>query len=559
MTLALAAVLLLAAQAARPYEEERLLLDRRLEALRRILPDGAPAAQDAALARELAEGVRLASVETAARPPVESGGVGHAILELSALGRYADVDRFFRQIALSPRLIDVESLSLSASPGDLVKLTTLLRFPYRPPRAPLPPPPQGVRAPAVARPQAEAFLRDESLALAKSEAIAGLRRTRRNPRLFLAELVAISRERPMTVTQASLGEEFQIRGLVLGEGPARELQARFESGFFRMSEFLMVRQGACRRYEARGKSPVAGPDAELPLPVDDPFDTDDAACRPDRDSGAGPTLRNDAGRKGAQGALTLRLRDMDLADVFHTLHLLTGQGFLVDGAVSGRASLDLSRVTLEEALSALRKSGLRIAESGTLRRVSPGSWKPAPETAGPPFDGGLQERRVSFALKRAELRDVLAVITDIESGYAALGPRGPFARASVFARDVPLHELRPALLAAAGLRERIEEDRRLLYRPEQPEEPAVAVARSGEESRLALATGDLVSSELELAGVASSGGAWIAFAYSPTGRLHAFRAGDRLADAVVKSVESTDATLDTDDGPLRLYLAPLGR
>jgi hypothetical protein len=558
MTLVLAA-LLLAAQATRPFEEERALLDRRLEALRRILPDGPQAAQDAALARELAEGARLSSVEVAARPPLESGGVGHSCLELSALGRYSDVDRLFRQVALSPRLVDVESLSLAASPGDVVKLTTLLRFPYRPPRAPLPPPPQDVRAPAIARPQAEAFLRDQSLALAKSETIAGLRRTRRNPRLFLAELAAVTRERPVTVTLATLGDEFLVRGLVLGEGPARELQSRFESGFFRVSDFLMVRQGACRRYEAHGKSPVAGPDAELPLPIEDPFDPDDQACRPDRDTGSGPVLRNDASRKGAQGPLTLRLRDVDLADVFHALHLLTGQGFLVDGAVSGRASLDLSRVTLDEVLAALRRSGLRIAESGALRRVSPVSWKPVPETAGPPADSDLPVRRVSFALKRAELRDVLAVITDVEPAYAALGPRGPFARASLFARDAPLHELRAALLASSGLREHSEEGRRVLYRPAQPEEPAVPVSRSGEEPRLALAAADLVSSELELAGVGSSGGAWLALAYSPTGRLHAFRAGDRLADAVVKAVESTDATLETDDGPLRLYLAPLAR
>jgi hypothetical protein len=555
----LLAVLLLAAQAARPFEEERTLLDRRLEALRRALPDGATAAQDAALVRGLAEAAHLTSVETAARPPSESGALGYAGVEITALGRYADVDRFFRQVALSPRLVDLESLSLDATPADVVKLKALLRFPYRPPRAPLPPPPQGLRAPAVARPQAEAFLRDQALALAKSETIAALRRTRRNPRLFLAELAAVTRERPVTVTQASLGDEFQVRGLVIGEGPARELQSRFESGFFRLGEFLMVRQGACRRYEARGRSPVAGPEAELPLPIDDPFDVEEAACRADRDDGEGPRLRNEPRRKEAAGPLTLRLRDMDAADVFQALHLLTGQGFLVDGAVTGRASLDLSRVTLDETLAGLRKWGLRISEKGPLRRVSPGSFKPAPEIPGPPNDADIPERRVSLALKRAELRDVLAMITDIEPGYAALGPRGPFARASLFARDAPLHELRPALLAAAGLRERFEEGRRVLFRPAQAEEAPVPVAGSGEQPRLALAAADLVSSELELAGLASAGEGFVAFAYAPTGRLHALRAGDRIADAVVRSVESTDATLETDEGLLRLSLAPFPR
>ena len=41
-------VLLLAVPAARPFADERLLLDRRLEALRRILPDGPQPAADVA-------------------------------------------------------------------------------------------------------------------------------------------------------------------------------------------------------------------------------------------------------------------------------------------------------------------------------------------------------------------------------------------------------------------------------------------------------------------------------------------------------------------------------
>ena len=50
----------------------------------------------------------------------------------------------------------------------------------------------------------------------------------------------------------------------------------------------MARQGACRRFEARGQSPVAGPEAELPLPTDDPFRQDDGSCRIDRDAERAP-------------------------------------------------------------------------------------------------------------------------------------------------------------------------------------------------------------------------------------------------------------------------------
>ena len=56
----LALVALLADLPARPFNEERLLLDRRLETLRRILPDGPTPQADVAVVRELGEQSRLA-------------------------------------------------------------------------------------------------------------------------------------------------------------------------------------------------------------------------------------------------------------------------------------------------------------------------------------------------------------------------------------------------------------------------------------------------------------------------------------------------------------------
>ena len=75
------------------------------------------------------------------------------------------------------------------------------------------------------------------------------------------------------------------------------------------------------------------------------------------------------------------------------------------------------------------------------------------------------------------------------------------------------------------------------------------MARSGGEPRLALSPADLTVRELELAGVASSGDAFVAFAYSPTGELFAYRTGDRLFDAVVRAVDANAIDLDTEEGP----------
>jgi hypothetical protein len=403
----------------------------------------------------------------------------------------------------------------------------------------------------VARPVLETYYRDQALALAKSETIAALRRVRRNPRLFLSELAAITRDRPVVLSFASSGEEFVVRGLGVGEGPMRALESRFEKGFFRVTEFLMARQGGCHRFEVKGRAPVAGSEAELPLPAEDPFEQDDAPCRVDRDALRPVFIKAPSTKTPGQGPLTLRLRDVDYADVFRVIHLLTGQGFLVDGDVIGRVSMDLNKVTLTEVLASLEKSGIDIQDSGPVRRVS--STKVVPARAGP---GGGQPA-ASFALKRTEVREILAVMTDMDPGLAALGPPGFLGRVSVWAKDVPVSDLRAALLEAAGLTERIEEGRRLLARTTGPEEVLQPVAGTPSERRLVLGPHDLAVMEFELAGVASSGEGWLAFAYSPTGVLDAYKPGDALADAIVKSVDSTDAVLETDEGSVRLTVPPL--
>lgn len=554
-------LLLLASTLERPFEDERSLLDRRLETLRRILPDGPRPAIDMAVVKELADAAHLMQPDIAARPPLESGSRGEVVVEVSAVARYADVERFFRQVALSHRLIDVVSLTLTANPDDSVKLATVLRFPYRPVKAPLPAPPDGTRArvSGVARPQADAFIRDQALVVAKSEQIAALRRARRNPRLFLSELAAIVRDRPVVLSHASLGDEsaspavpFVVRGFAVGEGPVRALESRFERGFFRVGEFLMARQGGCRRFEVRGVSPIVGPEAELPLPTDDPFEQDDTPCRVDRDTARGTAIRAPNSKTPGKGPLTLRLRDVDLADVFLVLHQVTGQGFLVDGDVVGRTSLDLARVTLDEILAALEKgAGLKVSETGTVRRVSLGragsSRAPVPTVSAP----------ASFTLKRADVRDILAVMSEVDPSLAALGPQGPLGRVSLWAKDVAVADLRAGVLESAGLTERFEEGRRILEQRPGSDETVAPVAGAPPDPRLALRPQDLALLEFDLAGVAGTGDQWVALAYSPSGALNVYATGARLSDALVRSVDSTDAVLDTDDGPVRFVLAPM--
>jgi hypothetical protein len=135
-----------------------------------LLPDGPTAAADVAQLREAALAARLQSFEAVPRAPVETAAVSHVVVDIAGNARFVDVERFFRQLGLLPRPIDVEALTLKATPEELVHLTAVVRFPYRSKKAPLPAPPVGARAPAgVPRPTLEALMRDHALAFAKSE------------------------------------------------------------------------------------------------------------------------------------------------------------------------------------------------------------------------------------------------------------------------------------------------------------------------------------------------------------------------------------------------------
>ena len=140
---------------------------------------------------------------------------------------------------------------------------------------------------------------------------------------------------------------------------------------------------------------------------------------------------------------------------------------------------------------------------------------------------------------------------------AANGPPGILGRVSLWAKDVPLLALRSAILSAAGLTERVEEDHRFLERRPGNDDTLVPVARAAPDPQLVLRAQDMTVQEFDLAALASTGDAWAAYAYTPTGALHAFRTGDRLADGILRDVQSTDIALDTDEGPLRLGLSAL--
>jgi hypothetical protein len=206
-----------------------------------------------------------------------------------------------------------------------------------------------------------------------------------------------------------------------------------------------------------------------------------------------------ATRSPGQGPLSLRLRDVDLADVFSILHGLTSQAFLVDGDVVGRISVELNRVTLEDALAAIAKGAdLRVSEPGLVRRISlaknapppaaakHGGTKGKPSPSPSPLPPAVSGAPATFTVKRADVRDVLAAMTEADPSLASLGPPGFLGRASLWAKNIPLEVLRREVLAAANLTERIEEDRRVLRKPGSAEESLAPVAGAQPDPQLIL-------------------------------------------------------------------------
>jgi hypothetical protein len=254
--------------------------------------------------------------------------------------------------------------------------------------------------------------------------------------------------------------------------------------------------------------------------------------------------------KPGDGPLTLRLRDVDMADLFFAIHRLTGESFVVDGDVSGRVSVDLLGVTLDAALARLADVDVGVSAAGGVRRVS---RLAAPRRTWPAVSEGPP---ASFTVKRADVRQLLVGMTEAQPGLACLGPAGFLGRVSLWTRDIPLLDLRAAMLDAVGLAEEVEGGQRLLKRPTGTEE-LTPVTDASRPQRLALAPDALTPLEFDLVGVGRVGGAWLAFAYDPGGTLNGYTVGSQLDTGAVDGINDSDVMLQTEDGPLRVPLASL--
>lgn len=539
----------------RPYGEERQLLDRHLAQLSRALPDAPTPGDDAALLKQLATEAGLRQIEVGPPTITETGPLGQSRRTLLATATYPDADRFFRALQGAPRLIDVESVLLrSADFG--VRIETRLRLHHRAARtaatASLDPARARNRTRGATKEEAARFARDEQVALDKTITLDDLRRGQTSPRMFLAETGSAFRDAAAALTFGSLDGDtgrFNLRGVVAGMGAADALERRLEGGFFRLREFSRAQKEGCFEFEVVGESYRAGPEAALPLPVDEPFRPTEPFCKQDRDtltlSAPGTTLRASGSEPGG---LSLRAVDADLADVAAMIEALTHEPFVVAEDVRGRVNVDFAGASLDNALEALPVHAERVGGVHLLRSTT-GSALPVADAEDTPPAG-----RFSLRSKRLHGEDVLASLAETEPAYAALGPSG-LSRLSVFAREAPIGDVRRAVLSALQLDETREENTRVLKLHEHAGEVRPIAATTA--ARIIFRARDLTVDEMALAGIGKSAGEFVAFVYAPLGEILALRLGDTLADGVIAGLDANGMLVDSAEGPVRISFATI--
>ncbi len=539
----------------RPYSEERQLLDRHLAQLARTLPDAPTPNEDAALLRQLANEAGLRNVEVGPPTITETGALGQSRRMVLAAATYPDADRFFRALQGSPRLIDVESVVLRVADFG-VRIEARVRLHHRAARAAatasLDPARARNRTRGATKEEAARFARDEQIALDKTIALEDLRRGQTSPRMFLAETGSAFRDAAAALTFGSLDGDtgrFNLRGVVAGMGAADALERRLEGGFFRLREFSRAQKEGCFEFEVVGESYRAGPEAALPLPVDEPFRPTEPFCKRDRDplvlGVPGTTLRATGSE---QGGLSLRAVDADLADVAAMIEALSREPFVVAEDVRGRVNVDFAGPSLDDAIRALPVQAERVGSVRLLRSTAAaGLAAPIADAEDAPAPG-----RLSLRAKRARGEEVLAAMAEAEPAYAALGPAG-LSRVSVFAREALIGDVRRAVLAALGLEETREENARVLkFRGTGGEVGPVAATTA---ARVVFRARDLTVEEMALAGIGKSADELVAFVYAPLGEIVALRLGDTLADGVIAGLDANGVLIDTAEGPVRISLA----
>ena len=365
------------------------------------------------------------------------------------------------------------------------------------------------------------------------------------------------------VTEAVLGDTFRVSGYKLLPGPAASLPPILEATGLEVTGAAVSRDGPCERFDIEGRAlrhVTATVKDEYRQPPQPARLFDDAALCATNEVPPSPLVIQEAGAAGGAGPYSLRLRDVDVAEMFGVVHELTGESFVLDQDVAGRVTVELAGVSTEEVLRAIEGPSLRIAPAGRLRRVSASPRPPLPERrAGDP---------ISLAFARTDLRDVLRLFEDI-TAFEIRAPEGDLGSVSVFVREVPWEEVLYAMLEASGFTVRVEGERRLLLdlraastRPAAPPDDAdqrgARLRQRGYTPRTDIVAepGCQPAINASLAGVACNAGECKAVLRRVDGHLGLRGAGFAFCDGTLQAVDAKGIAIQRGPVLLRAMLPP---
>jgi hypothetical protein len=550
-----------------------------LERLKRHLPPAFDVAVDADALRRRARYAGLPDLEVRPLPdgePARPSVLERHRVEVSGRGSYQAVHAFFTAVAEAPRLIDLEAASLEGAAEGAVGFNARLALPTFPGKLPSSPPPAAVPAPGPgaattheAAVAAIAAARQAVLRRAIGEmrhrlegtrtvigAVTGLMQRRALARLtrVLGLLSSGLEDHAVALTGVEFGEGLSLTGVALGARAREALRPALEQAGLEVTGLEVTPAGRCHAFTVAARLSDEPP--ATAAPGDGLFDVNaESVCRAPRAPAMGVVAV--PGEGGPEDGVTLRLRDVEVADAFWVLHEVTGESFVLGGDLEGRLGLDLDRAAPERVWEGLARVGLGVGP-GPIRRVSRGAARPAIEAT-------YTADRVSLSMRRAKVVDLLRLFREL-TGLTFLVPKDLDREVSVFTRDAEWDRSLEAILAAAGLAYRIDGSRVLVG-------PEVALAESGGSALVPLEeaarptwrrdwwnrTGRLEETaigDLALAGVGRSGGRWQAWAYGPSGLLTALVPGQALAGGSVGSAGSTGVTFRTAQGPVERPFPP---
>ncbi len=479
-------------------------------------------------------------------------------LEISGRDPYEKVHHFLTRLAERSRLIELEALRLQVE-GDGVRYTARFALPcYSEVEE------QASDRELSGNPVADVVARQRET-LRKMEEVAA----RCDPSRLATALSVLAREsgnRAMALTAVRFAGDVVLEGVVAGALSRAGLEPALKRAGFGVSGGVKTTpSGDCEKFTVTARLEARETPGEPEVVVDNGlFDAHTAEfCEPV------PTLGKievHGAANPAGHAFTLHLRDVGLSDLFYVLNDLTEASFVVDPEVKGRVRVDLEEASLEETIAALRSVGVAVGP-GPLRRVSRSEGRPALSQSRSRRAGG---EPIDVSIRNASLSTLLCTFQSLTS-LKLLGPRDLDRSTTLFATELPWDRILEGVAASAGLAT-VRSAGRIFVGPIGPIDPkragkptvppdAVGVCDihvTGFDSRLARhwGLGELTAADLELAGVGRAGGAWKAYALTPSRQIVPLKAGEQLLADRVQSVSPTGVTFATATGSLEVSFRP---